>query len=166
MALSEIRQVIKSIGDFYLQKNNGDVKKANEEIDNLRFTKIEFLKLPLEPFESVGRTNEDHVVITTMQPGFLIGKRGENVNLLEKHIGKKIHIEEELDLGLLYHYEESESDLLDFDWDEPKLQDEADTEFLNQLNEEQQAMDEYWSQFDLDEVLCPGNKQGIPWYSN
>lgn len=112
MKLTKIQQVIKSIGEFYLQKHNGDARKANKEIDDLRITKIEFYKNQYLNIEL-----EDRITITTMRPGFLIGAKGINIENLSKYIGKNIHIVEEIDLGFLYSYEYKLHDLEDSDFD-------------------------------------------------
>lgn len=113
MELSEIRKVIQSIGSFYLWKNNGDVKKANEEIDSLRITKIAFHRNENLNLEIPTRVN-----ITTMRPGMLIGAKGTNYHELQKHIGKEIGVIEEMDLGLLYSYEDPSNEDVEKMYDE------------------------------------------------
>lgn len=110
MELSEIRKIIQSIGAFYLQKNNGDVEKANEEVDRVRITKVEF-----RYDKNLKRELKESINITTMRPGLLIGARGKNIDALEQHINKKVHIIEEKDLGLLYSYEDPSNDELMMD---------------------------------------------------
>ncbi len=107
-----------AIGEFYLAKHNGDHNKACEELLNVRIRELIVLR--------------DFIIIKTERPGMLIGKRGENIDELQKHLGKAIHIvedEDELEGYLLpqepiqddYYYPEEEPD--DFgppsQWPEP-----------------------------------------------
>jgi hypothetical protein len=83
MLSNEVIEVAKSIGEFYLQKNNHDYEKTSKEILKLRITKLELI--------------EDKVIITTCRPGMLIGKKCENVEALSVHLGKNIKIIEAID---------------------------------------------------------------------
>ena len=97
--LTLLQSVILRVADFYLQKNNGDIKKTNEEIDRLKIVKIELV-------------DDDKVYFTTMRPGLFIGA----VNTLEFHLGLHIHIIEEIDLNLLYSYDNDDS-ALDYEYE-------------------------------------------------
>lgn len=68
------------IGNFYLQKFNGDYSKAGEEVRKLQVTDIKVL--------------EDEVEISLGRPGLLIGKGGENIDKLSAHLKKKIKVVE------------------------------------------------------------------------
>ncbi len=85
MLSEQVQNIAREIGLFYLEKNGGDFKKTEEEIGILQISKIE-----------IG--NPDRIVIiTTGRPGVLIGKRGQNIEALEKHLSRKIHIIEDMD---------------------------------------------------------------------
>ena len=73
-----IREAAKLIGEFYLQKNNGDYNKTEQEIINLRISKLEIIG------------NKLH--ITTELPGWLIGKRGENIYKIETLFKEKMQL--------------------------------------------------------------------------
>ncbi len=75
------KDVFLQIGGFYLQKNNNDYAKTEKDLQNLQITNI-----------VVGTTE---VIIYLARPGLLIGKRGTNVEALEKFLNKKVHIEEQ-----------------------------------------------------------------------
>ena len=62
------------IGQFYLQLNDCDYKKAIADITNLCITKVEW------------KGNTVH--ITLSRPGLLIGRRGENIDKLLEYIMK------------------------------------------------------------------------------
>jgi predicted PilT family ATPase len=75
------REPAMKIGQFYLDKNNGDYKKTvEEEIPFLGITDVQ------EDAESI--------TIFTSRPGKIIGRRGENIDALEKYLGKKIKVVE------------------------------------------------------------------------
>ena len=71
-------EVCKKIGQFYLNKNEGNYENAATEILRLGFTSV--IATP------------DVVVVELCRPGLFIGKRGENVDKLSAFLGKKIHI--------------------------------------------------------------------------
>ena len=89
-------QVCKKIGQFFLERNNGDYEKTNEQIRNLGIQDIE-----------IG------IVIKTSRPGYLIGKRGQQIIDLQKLLGKKIKIEEENSIEDLIFVSEPDLDYLD-----------------------------------------------------
>jgi ribosomal protein S3 len=80
---SEERQVAREIGEYYLQKNNGNYCAAEDEILRLYISRIDVC--------------EDIITIVTGRPGALIGKRGINIDCLGKAIGKKIRIIEDME---------------------------------------------------------------------
>lgn len=80
---NKTHEIAVSIGNFYLKKNDDDYKKTEEDILNLRIVKLE--------------VRDEVVIITTSRPGLLIGKRGENIDLLSKHLGMKLKIIEDQD---------------------------------------------------------------------
>ncbi len=88
MLPENVHEAAMKIGVFYLQKNNGDYKKTEEEISKLQISKIE-----------VDDTLPNSVVIsiTTARPGMLIGRRGQNIDELTQYMGTKIKILEEKD---------------------------------------------------------------------
>lgn len=89
MISEQVQEIARQIGKFYLTKNNGDYKKASDEILKLQITKLEVL-------------DDGRVCITTNRPGLLIGKRGENIDNVCRHLGMKIHVIEEMDH--IYNY--------------------------------------------------------------
>lgn len=89
-------QVCKKIGQFFLERNNGDYEKTNEQIRNLGIQDIE-----------IG------IVIKTSRPGYLIGKRGQQIIDLQKLLGTKIKIEEENSIEDLIFVSEPDLDYLD-----------------------------------------------------
>jgi ribosomal protein S3 len=70
------RDFARFIGEFYLDKNKGDYKKTNEEIADLRITKIDY--------------NFRTLSITIGRPGLIIGRRGENIDKLKEYLSKQI----------------------------------------------------------------------------
>ncbi len=78
--------IAKSICKFYITKCNGDIEKAGNEIESLQITKIEFsAKCSVCNCQNI-------VALTTKRPGILIGKRGETIGLLEKHLNQELAI--------------------------------------------------------------------------
>jgi hypothetical protein len=87
-------ELYKSIGQFYVIKSGGDYKKAREAIAVLGISDI--------------ITAYDVVIIKTARPGLLIGSKGENIEALSKHLGKRVSVIEVNSLSdWLMPYEES-----------------------------------------------------------
>lgn len=74
-------EVCEKIGQFYLQKHNGNYNKAAIEIAKLGITGI--------------LVSNKRIIIQLYRPGLLIGVRGENVENLQEFLGINLHIEEE-----------------------------------------------------------------------
>lgn len=72
------KEICEKIGQFYLQKNNGDYNQTEAEILMLGIQNI---------FE-----NNTSVTIILGQPGRLIGPRGKNIEDLQKYLKKDIRI--------------------------------------------------------------------------
>jgi predicted RNA-binding protein Jag len=68
------------IGNFYLDEFNGDYDAATEHIIKIRINRIS--------------VEHKTVEIETSRPGFLIGRRGETIEKLEKYLGKKVILKE------------------------------------------------------------------------
>jgi len=88
--------VARMIGEFYLDKNKGDYKKTNEEISELKITRIDY--------------NFKTLNITTGRPGLIIGRRGENIDKLREYLSNLVgHFElkiiEDKVIPNLYPYE-------------------------------------------------------------
>lgn len=87
MLANDIKEVAMNIGQYYLQKNNGDYKKTEQDIVNLGITKIEVDPATWERPATVS--------ITVGRPGLFIGKRGTNIDALEKYLKIKVKIIED-----------------------------------------------------------------------
>lgn len=70
--------IVSLIGEFYLRKNDNDYVKTSVEIKQLKITEI--------------KLDDKSVLITLKRPGLLIGKRGENIDKLEKFLSMKVKI--------------------------------------------------------------------------
>ena len=75
-----LQEIGYSIGFFYAQKHNMDFVKAAAEVSKLGLYNITM--------------RGDVVVLHTTRPGLWIGRKGENIDALSKHLGKKIDIKE------------------------------------------------------------------------
>lgn len=80
MITKDVKEICEQIGEFYLNKYNGNYAETEEHILRLGFSSIELDE------------NKTKVTVIVARPGLFIGKRGENVEQLEKCLGKKIHI--------------------------------------------------------------------------
>jgi ribosomal protein S3 len=74
-------ELAEQIGQFYLQRNNGDYEKTADEISKLRIAEI----IP------IGITM---AVIKTSRVGLMIGKRGEDIKHLEAFVNRKLFLVE------------------------------------------------------------------------
>lgn len=83
MITKDVKEICEQIGEFYLNKNLLDYQKTEIEILRIGFSNIELDE------------NKTKVTVTVARPGLFIGSRGQNVEQLEKCLGKKIHIVEE-----------------------------------------------------------------------
>jgi len=72
------KELAAEIGAFYLEKNQGDYVATEKEISALHITNVE--------------TKDGKAYISTGRPGLLIGKRGQNIDLLSKWLKKPVHI--------------------------------------------------------------------------
>lgn len=79
------KEIVESLGKFYLEKNNNNYGKTCEEICKIGFTKITVL----------GYREDAFVIFYVRRPGIFIGKCGENVDALRKHLGMQIKIAED-----------------------------------------------------------------------
>lgn len=70
----KIKEICESIGQFYLQKNDGDYIATRHEIKEVDFTKVEW------------NEDEGKITLEVDRPGLIIGKRGENLYQLVKHL--------------------------------------------------------------------------------
>lgn len=77
----ELRDIATKISNFYLEKYNGDYKEAAAAVSRL---KVHDVQIP----EGGG------IKIILARPGFLIGRKGENLEKLSAYLGAKIFIEE------------------------------------------------------------------------
>lgn len=105
----ETQEVARLIGLFYLEKNNNDYVATEEEIKRLQITDIE--------------VEHCEIIVELSRPGLFIGKRGENVEQLQKYLHehgfkRKLHIKEAkqniLDFLIPYEYnDEDDSPMMD-----------------------------------------------------
>lgn len=100
----ETQEVARLIGLFYLEKNNNDYVATEEEIKRLQITDIE--------------VEHCEIIVELSRPGLFIGKRGENVEQLQKYLHehgfkRKLHIKEAKQniLDFLVPYEYNDEDL-------------------------------------------------------
>jgi len=73
------RDLARIIGEFYLDKNKGDYKKAHEEISSLGITEIYLSKTFIKT-----------ISIKLLRPGLIIGRRGENIDKLKEYLSKQL----------------------------------------------------------------------------
>lgn len=78
----EVQYVAETIGNFYLDKNQGDYKKTANEIIQLGITKVDFRGIV--------------VSVTLTRPGLLIGRRGENIDKLTAYLSDELNRKIEL----------------------------------------------------------------------
>ena len=77
--------IASKIGRFYAEKHGWDTAAANKEILSLRISDIVI--------------NSDGIEIHLSRPGLLIGRRGTNIEALQRFLGCRIHIEEVNDIS-------------------------------------------------------------------
>lgn len=77
------KNICQKIGQFYLNKCNGDHKAAQSELCHLIITDV---SIP---------TDGNLVIIKAVRVGMLIGKRGSNIDALEKFLKVPIKVIEE-----------------------------------------------------------------------
>ena len=72
---NENRKIAQYIGEYYLEKNNHNYKKTIEDLTILGITQIE---------------HKNNIIIITLQRcGILIGRRGDNIEQLQKFLSIK-----------------------------------------------------------------------------
>lgn len=74
------QEVFGRIATFYIERSGGDYAKAIKDVEQIGFRRIEVFG--------------DNVVVWAKRVGLFIGRRGENVDQLQKYLGKKIYIKE------------------------------------------------------------------------
>lgn len=102
MLSQQVKDTAIKIGEFYLNKHQGDLAKAHREIRDLQVTDLIVFK--------------NMVIIKTCRPGLLIGPKGNNISNLATSLGKHVHIiedENELEGWLL----PCENDYDDYDYE-------------------------------------------------
>lgn len=116
MFSEKVKEIARNIGQFYLQKNNGDYVATEKEILRLQIKNIEFLIRENPKGEQIREA-----VITAGRVGLLIGRRGTNIDALEKHLGMKVKIMEDTDPleSYLIPYEPVEDNYPYYDDPEP-----------------------------------------------
>jgi ribosomal protein S3 len=72
-------ELAQQIGQFYLQKNNGDYEKTADEISKLQISEV----IP------IGITM---AVIKVSKVGLMIGKRGEDIKNLEAFLKRRLFL--------------------------------------------------------------------------
>lgn len=81
MLTTEVKAVAQRIGEFFLQRNEGNYEKTRKQLETMRIQEI----LCPEP---------QKITIKTSRPGLLIGRRGTVIDALTKHLDLHVHIEE------------------------------------------------------------------------
>jgi len=94
---AKLEQIGYDIASFYLNKNKNDYVAAEKEVISLNITDIQ-----IDPYNSKLR-------IFTARPGLLVGRKGENLDNLSKHLKREIEIVE------AFHWNEV---LVPFDYSE------------------------------------------------
>jgi ribosomal protein S3 len=98
-----LKKIIQEIGYYYYAKNNSNVQRSNEEINDLQITNI--------------KLNDDEVTIELSRPGLLIGFKGQNLDNLKRFLQDvfcvklKFNIIENTILSSLYDYQYAEIDM-------------------------------------------------------
>jgi len=98
----ENRAIAQWIGNYYLDKNYNNYKKTAEDIRILGITQIEHKK--------------DTIIITLQRCGILIGRRGENIDALQKFLATKtkytkLDIKEDKIISWLIPYDYSDYEM-------------------------------------------------------
>jgi ribosomal protein S3 len=98
----ENRAIAQCIGEYYLGKNIGDYKKTQEDITILGITQVEH--------------KQDTIIITLQRCGILIGRRGENIDALQKFLATKtkytkLNIKEDKIISWLIPYDYSDYEM-------------------------------------------------------
>ncbi len=95
---SDLINLAGDIGHFFLLKNERSYHECHKEIDSLHITGLDII--------------DGKAVITLSRPGLLIGRKGEQIEKLAKHLGMPIYVKETENrvLDYLYPYEPYEWD--------------------------------------------------------
>lgn len=137
MLSEEVRDFARKIGQFYLQKLEGDYTLATQAVVDLQISKLEV------------RESDGSLAITTARPGLLIGVRGKNIDALTKYLGVHVKIIEEPDplIHYLIPHEPPDPDEIAYEkaMDELYKEDQRERreEILSQLVQENQDMGFY-----------------------
>lgn len=83
MISEEVKEICYEIGQFFLQKNNGDLCLTAREVTNLGISLVEIV--------------DGEVRITLNRVGLLLGRRGEQIGKLIDFLGKDIRVIEQYD---------------------------------------------------------------------
>lgn len=96
MYSDEVKEIAADIGQFFLDKLNGDFGKTRVFIESMRINSISL--------------NDNKITIELSRPGLLIGWRGKQIEDLIKYLGRDIHIVETMehieDCIIPYNYED------------------------------------------------------------
>jgi ribosomal protein S3 len=84
MLAPNVAEMARRIGLFYLQKNNQDYEKTEKELTDLRISKIEI-------------DVKGVVFITLARVGLFIGRKGENIEKLNRFLKSDVRIVEDMD---------------------------------------------------------------------
>jgi len=111
----EVRKVAQTIGRFYLDKYDGDYKKAEEQLRLLDISKIEVTEEVCKSCRCKGRV----ISITLTRVGLFIGNKGENIDKLGELFNCKVKIIEEMDSIYNHLIPYPIEDDWDIDWEIP-----------------------------------------------
>lgn len=84
MLTQEIKDIAMQIGQFFLNRNNGDYVKTEKQITDMRINNISL-------------STDGKLVIELSRPGLLIGRKGIQITDLTNYMGRPIHIVETME---------------------------------------------------------------------
>lgn len=73
----QIINILRNIGDFFLEESGGDYNKANQEITKCNITQVKY--------------NHNILTIRTTRPGLIIGWKGERIDKLISFLKQRLN---------------------------------------------------------------------------
>jgi len=87
------KTVIRTIGQFYLEKNSMNYIECHRELDMLQIRDVSVDNI-IATSPSLVCKNSKRINITLERPGILIGKNGENIEALKKYLKENLSFDE------------------------------------------------------------------------